>query len=235
MSANHEPWSDLPPVVQELKRSVEIESGKTVTIQWSTYPGMHGRMTFQWICDEGVVFCKEYSHGGVAEELLHMQLDLRGYRGIDPRESLPSAEFETLELLFNVLHHAMIFPVLARMGYSHDESECEIAARQIGRERDALDREPTVPTTSSEIGLLAMYYVRAHRHCQPNEFESATQELYQQPGCVAARELGERLIEAIDLHEGSSAEHYNEVLDRCLRLLGLREKVELIENGPEDE
>jgi len=227
MSSRTEPWQNLPKEVRELKEEIELRIPGEVCFQESNDQEIQGAMTIKLIAGDLVVFAKDYSHAGAAEELLHAKLGLSGF--MNPRPTKPNnIAHQALTILHNLLQHAVIFPELEAMGYPRDDGECKAVARQFTKlakqelESARIEEEPGL------LALLAMIYVRARKHCSEAEFHRLTSGLYTQAGYSKAIAMGEGVFSAIDLGAGYTAEQYNETLSRCLDQLGFGEAVQLV-------
>jgi hypothetical protein len=218
-----ESWDNLPPEVEAIKGEIEQRSGEEV---WFTpSDDISGAMTAKWIGgNEPVVFFKEYSHAGAAEELLHLILDLDGcFRMQIPNggQLITSAAI----VLHNLLQHAVIFPRLETMDYSQDKGECESTLKLLSSLIEKYQSLQEVTLKPGGTSLLAALYVRAKRHCTSATFESGLEPDFQQTGFLETLELGEELDQAIQLAANSSAEQYNAVLEKCVGILGLARHV----------
>lgn len=233
MQKEQKPWIELPPVIESLKVQIESRIEGEVCFQLSDDPLIKGAMTIQWINGDLVIFCKRYSHGGAAEELLHGKLDLEGFK--KPQLGEPNTiACQALTILHNLLQHAVVFPTLESWGFPQDEVECCAVSRQFGSlESQHLDAT-RIENEPDLLAFLTLLYVRAKRHCRGNEFTRLTKGLYKQPGYSDARNLAMKVIDEIDLSESSTPKQYNKTLQSCLDILGYGGKVKLVDARSSD-
>lgn len=228
---NSEHWDDMPAVVANLKADVEAEAQVEIYFQGSD--DEDGAMTFQWLPTGLVVFCRDYSHAGAAEELLHIRLDIRGFLRLRLLSNCHITR-QAITALHNVFQHAVIFPQLERMGFSQDEGECISVFNQYDKYKEEnfdssrFQREPCLRA------LFAVFYVRAVRHCPDVKVQILKNSLFQNPGYADAKILGERVLPEINLDENTSPEHYNSVMKRCLNVLNLEDVVKLVQARSEE-
>jgi hypothetical protein len=117
--------SELPEPIQKIKNDIEKLSGASVRFKENS--DIDGAMKAEIENGTGRPIIKYQSEkklydGGVAEELMHLNLDYSGY----PRIFCPGNEkhaFQAAVILHNVLQHSIIFPKLESLGYNPRDSE----------------------------------------------------------------------------------------------------------------
>ncbi len=222
---NHE---NMPPEVLALQREVEKAVG--VDVFWQEDDNLDGSMSVQWVNREPVIRFRPsgFSHAGAAEELLHMKLDLHGY--LIPQQTIHCKyEFQALTILHNVLQHAVIFPLLEKMGYPRYKGECESVKRQFSKHNPSEFDSERFSQEPGLLALFAMLYVRMKRHCTAEELSGLMGNLYRKHGYSDTRRMADLVLDEICLNETSSPEVYNSNLRRCLKILGLSDAVDLVD------
>lgn len=221
---------NLPPKVQELKSMVEKITGETV--RWRESKELEGDMGAK-LARIPLVEYKNYSHSGAAHELLHLKLDLLGFPGIR-QKSYNGRAGVALTMLHNLLQHRMFFPQLKEMGFDEHAGECKAVKRMFAKlHREDIDVS-NIPNEPFLKALFAMLYARTKEHCDKVIFHGLVDEVYAQKYMDLAQAMGEAVLDNIKVTRESTPEHYREVLERCLDVLGIRDHVELTDRRKVD-
>jgi hypothetical protein len=207
----------LPPQLDEWR--TEIESRAGYPIDWQPAPCLDGAMDSGWTERRPVIRYRDYSEAGVAEELLHLLLDLDGYPRLAADE-IRTLDRTTATMLQNILQHAIIFPRLRALGYQPDQGECEATARQLRRLDEQKLDVSRLADEAALRALLAVFYVRVRRHCDAGEVQSRVDEMFAGDEFSEVHRLARGLTDAITLTASSSCDEYVLVGNRCIEILG---------------
>ncbi|MGA2518721.1 MAG: hypothetical protein ABSG44_19530 [Thermodesulfobacteriota bacterium] len=220
--------SELPEPIQKIKNDIEKLSGASVRFKEDS--GIDGAMKAEIENGTGRPIIKyqnekELCDGGVAEELMHLNLDYSGY----PRIFCPENEkhaFQAADILHNVLQHSIIFPQLESLGYNPRDSEyspVENALKII--ESADFKRLPNEPYLRA---MFAVAYVRSKLFCQDNiKLQEHTDQIFEDADLVHVKKMAQEVIEKVKNLPGKSKAEYIETLDHCLSELKLSEIVSM--------
>ncbi|MCF8130908.1 MAG: hypothetical protein K9N10_20545 [Deltaproteobacteria bacterium] len=156
----------MPEPIQKIKNDIEDLSGASVRFKEDS--GIQGAMKSEIEKETGraiIIYQNERKlcEGGVAEELMHLNLGYSGY----PRISCPTNKKQACQaacILENVLHHSIIFPQLESLGYNPRDSEYSPVINSLDKIETA-----DLKRLSDEPHLRAMFavaYVRSKLFCQ---------------------------------------------------------------------
>lgn len=219
---------NLPPEVAAIEKQIEQRTG--LAVFWRSRMRLDGAMCARWICGRPVVLYKEYSNEGAAEELLHLRLDCDGYRHLRPLDHNGHTH-QALTMLMGIAQHRMIFPRLRAHGSNPDDGECEAVCCQIekiiggGFDASRLAAEPKLEA------LLSVVYARALAHCQRGRSKNLANSAFSGDSYSNVRSRGQAIAGILDLTADTSPEEYERALERCLKLIGLRDCAEFVDVG----
>ena len=220
--------SEFPEPIQKIKNDIEELSG--VSVRFKEDSGIHGAMKAEIEKGTGrpiIIYQneKKLCVGGVAEELMHLNLGYSGY----PRIFCPGNEKHACQaacILEHVLHHSIIFPKLESLGYNPRDSEYSPVKNSLGKIKTAdFNRLPDEPYLRA---MFAVTYVRSKLFCQNDiQLQERTDQIFEDDDLVHVKKIAQEVIEKVKNLPGKSKAEYMETLDHCLFELKLSDIVSI--------
>lgn len=206
----------LPLKLQELV--VEVEALAKATVSWECHPEIDGLM--RSAIQDGIpkIWYREWSEVGIAEELMHLRLMLYGVQLSFPENRHLMAQ--TATMLQNVVHHHVIFPVLANWGYQPSIAECNGISKQLSTLENSNDLDRATSDTDLEA-LMAIVYARAQLDCGTPDVIARLDSVFSADALSNARQIGNRVVSTIRAQTEISPEACLKTLGQCLDVLGV--------------
>lgn len=148
----------------------------------------------------------------LAEELLHLKRRLVGYPTLIYSVGMPYEG--SLTILFNVVEHQAIYPVLEGWGYQPRESENLFLGRLIPF--FASGRHSQDATTHSRACLYAVNFARAILLATDEALKERLRACFAAPDLVQSRAMGDALIATLSAERGETPEAVVSLVARCL-------------------
>jgi hypothetical protein len=148
----------------------------------------------------------------LAEELLHLKRRLTGYPTLIYRVGMPYEG--SLTILFNVVEHLAIYPVLEGWGYQPRESENLFLSRLIPFFESR--RYITEVTIQSRTCLYAVNFARAMVLATDEVLKERLRACFTAPDLSQSREMGDALIAILSAKREETPAAMKPLLEACL-------------------
>ena len=209
----------MPPLPLKLQELVlEVEALAKASVSWECLPEIDGLMSSAIQDGVPTIRYREWSEAGIAEELMHLRLMLSGVQLSFPGNR--DLVGRTATMLQNVVHHHVIFPVLAKWGYQPTIAECNGISKQLSTLENSNGLDRAKSDTELEA-LMAIVYARGQLDCGAPDVMARLDSIFSAGALSNARQIGNRVASAIRGQTEISPEACLKTLVECLNVLGL--------------
>jgi len=204
----------LPDTIRKVYDWIETTTGKKFTFVKDLK--LPGKMSCSLKNGPTIIY-RDYSDGGAAEEILHLELEILGVAHLEWNEGNVQTG-EAANMLGNLLHHKIIFPLLEKEAFQPKTDQ----NNGIGKQLEKIDSMVALNLDENK-GLkasCAMVYARAFFESDSDEIRTRADKVFAKSFLNESKIMGKNVLKFVIEHSGSKdVVEANETLAKCISAL----------------